>query len=229
MKKILLILVLLSTINFIKAQDCNVFFPTEKGTKFEITNYDKKNKEIAKVKHEIKESNSNGNGVDLKVQAKTWDVKGKELVTTDYLAKCNGGKFYLDMTTFIPSDKMASMEGMEMEMAESFLEFPEQIKVGDKLPDGKVNVKFKSSGVNIMSIAINITNREVMAEEEVTTSAGTYKCFKIKQISTTKIGMMTVTSTTYTWFAMGVGMVKQEVYDKKQKFMGKSELTAFSK
>jgi hypothetical protein len=201
----------------------------DKGTQFEITNYDKKNKATAQVKHVVKEKTSITNGVELKVQAKTLDVKGKELVTTDYIAKCEAGKFYLDMSTLVPSDKMASTEGMDMEMAESYLEFPNDVQVGDKLPDGRVNMKFKSNGVSIMSIMINITNREVVAEEEVTTPAGTFKCLKIKQTMVSKIGMMSSVTTTITWFAINVGMVKQEMYDKKEKYLGKSELTVFTK
>jgi hypothetical protein len=64
------------------------------------------------------------------------------------------------------------------------------------------------------------------AIEDVTVPAGTFKCHKITQtVATTGyIGRKEVISKTVSWYAPGIGTVKTETYDAKDKLQGSTEL-----
>ncbi|MFA7116439.1 MAG: hypothetical protein WC140_04310 [Bacteroidales bacterium] len=54
--------------------------------------------------------------------------------------------------------------------------YPENMKVGDKLPESKIKLK-----ILLFSMKSYIEDREVIKEEDVTTSAGTFHCICLSQ------------------------------------------------
>ena len=53
MNKLFTLLLLFFAVAFLHAQDCTPYFPMDEGTKFEITNYDKKDRVTSSATHEI--------------------------------------------------------------------------------------------------------------------------------------------------------------------------------
>lgn len=229
MKNISLVLGLLFISLSTFSQDCEAYFPMEKGAVSEVTSYDKKDKPTGKTSQKVLKKSGSGNVIEAEIEAKNYDDKDKIVSTTTFVVKCDGGNFYFDMSSFLDQQQMAAYEGMEMSMDGGFLEFPTNMKAGDKLKDGHITVIIANSGMTIATIKVDITERLVDAIEEVTTSAGTFDCVKISYKSFTKIGFMKVTVSATEWFAKDVGMVKSETYNKKGKFLGKSLLTKFEK
>jgi len=60
--------------------------------------------------------------------------------------------------------------------------------------------------------------------EDVRVPAGTFKCHKITQTATTTVMGTTNVSTTTEWLAPGIGQVKSEHYDDKNKLVSTSVL-----
>jgi hypothetical protein len=60
--------------------------------------------------------------------------------------------------------------------------------------------------------------------EDVRVPAGTFKCHKITQTITTTAMNTTVVATNVTWLAPGIGQVKSETYDDKNKLVSSSVL-----
>ena len=77
-----------------------------------------------------------------------------------------------------------------------------------------------------MKMTVNIMNRKVEGKESVTTSAGTFDCFVISYDHESKMGIK-IRGSAKQWYSEGVGMVKQENYNKKGKLMGSSLHTLF--
>src|SRR5690606_35552753 len=129
-------------------------------------------------------------------------------------------------------------ENMEMKIEGSFLEIPSGISVGQTLPDGNATMKLidKKSGQEFATLKINISNRKVEGKEKITTSAGTFDCFKIsyetKVETYLSMGMKTPTSVTkgleYREIDLGL-IVKTESFDKKGGLVGYQLLTKYSK
>ena len=94
------------------------------------------------------------------------------------------------------------------------------LSVGMELPDYDVSVK-----VMFVTTKMNCKDRKVTARETVTTPAGSFDCFVVEEKTTVKTMMVNEKSNSKTWYARGIGMVRQEMWDRK-KLVSVTELTA---
>jgi hypothetical protein len=92
-----------------------------------------------------------------------------------------------------------------------------------------MNIQVSSSGITMVNMDVTINNRKVLAKEKITTSAGTFDCYKISYETESRTRMITVNTKGMEWISEGVGVVKTETYNKKDKLTGYSLLTKFEK
>jgi hypothetical protein len=117
---------------------------------------------------------------------------------------------------------------LEYDVSGKNLDLPNDLAVGQNLPDASVEMNISMSGINI-NMNIKTTDRSVVARENITTPAGTFDCYAITYTSELKMSMgMNQTNKGKQWISEGVGMVKQEDYDEKGKVTGSSLLTKFN-
>jgi len=90
---------------------------------------------------------------------------------------------------------------------------PSKLNVGDVLKSGDMTMSFSSGGMTIMTMTISISNRKVEALQDVTTDAGTFKCYKITYDINTKMGF-SVSAKGVEYFNEDVGLVKSESLTK---------------
>ena len=100
------------------------------------------------------------------------------------------------------------------------LRIPNKLAVGYKLPLGEMYVDL--GGFRVKS---TITENEVVDREEITTPAGTFKCYVVKQTSSARVMGIKSETTIKTWYARGIGQVKSETYSKGE-LMSTSILTS---
>jgi len=80
-----------------------------------------------------------------------------------------------------------------------------------------------------MDMATHIKNREVIGKETITTPAGIFDCYVISYNIDLNTNMgMSQSNSAKQWIAEGVGMVKQEDYNKKGEITSSSLLTSFN-
>lgn len=205
---------------------CSKFYPLKEGTKAELTSYDKKGKIAAVVDYTILNKTQTPEGEVATMKSSIKDDKGKLIAETEYDVTCDGTKISIDYNSMVSPMMMEQFQNMEYDISGVDLEIPNNLSVGQELPDAEMNMKISMSGIN-MNMDLTITNRKVIGKEDVTTPAGTFSCFVITYDMTTKMGM-TQTSNSKQWIAEGVGMVKQEDY-QRGKVSSSSVLTKFSK
>ena len=185
-------------------------------------------------------------------------TKGAELVYTDYNADGEETgtttQIYKDVKVISDLDYDISMEttvntgGMETTMETSMevrngsamismgqgsidltatdpelMRIPNKLAVGYKLPLGEMIVDL--GGFRVKS---TITENEVVDREVITTPAGTFKCYVVKQTSEGRVMGIKSATTTKIWYARGIGMVKTETYSKGDLF-STSVLTSMKK
>ena len=225
MKTKILILISVFFISFtsVSQNACKAYYPFEEGTKFEITNYNKKGKKEGVVKYEV--TNVDGNVATIKTIIH--DAKGKEVTTMDYQIICDGNKVSIDFKSMMNPDLFKQYKGMEMDITGTNVELPNNLQVGQSLKDANMNMEI-DMGAMKMNMSIDMLNRKVDKKESITTPAGTYDCFALSYDSEMKMGMK-MTFKFKEWIAEGVGVVRNESYNKNGKLMGYSELTSFSK
>jgi hypothetical protein len=87
------------------------------------------------------------------------------------------------------------------------------MKVGDDLKDATLDMTIDNSGMK-QTVNMVTSNRKVEAKESITTTAGTWDCFKISyksKITIKTMGMgIPFNIEGFEWFAPGFGIVKTE-------------------
>ncbi|MFT5601136.1 MAG: hypothetical protein ACI9N1_001375 [Flavobacteriales bacterium] len=207
------------------AQTCDMFFPLEEGASWEITHYNAKGKEQDTQVNTIISKKTVDQGEEASIKMEVKDAKEKDQVDIEYTVLCAKEYLEMDITMFTPDNKATETEGIEVEMTTKNLEFPNILTEGLELAPGSMKMTTTMNGIKVSSMEINIIDRKVAGIETITTPAGTFECFKITQTSKFKMGFMKFETSSITYFAKNVGIVKTENYDKKGKLDSYQELT----
>lgn len=139
--------------------------------------------------------------------------------------ECKDGLISIDMTAFVPDESMQAFKDMEVELKMDQLEFPSELRVGQQLKDASFEVK--AEGPMPMNFIFLFTDRKVEGKEPVTTPAGTFDCFKISQVTKSKMMIANSQFRTVQYITEKCGAVKTETYRSNGKLVGYSLLTRF--
>lgn len=226
MKHYFLLLVLaVSAAHYSNAQSsCSTYYPMVDGANFQYTIYNKKGEENGKTNYKVTNVESSGDNVKATMMMELVNKRDKTY-TSDYDIVCNGGIVKIDFKSLMNEQMLNQIGNLETEISGTDVELPNDLSVGQELPDANVSVKMKMGGGINMNSNIDIINRKVEKQENVTTPAGTFDCYVVYSENKTKM----ITTKQRTWLAEGIGMVKQESYNKKGKLMTSMVLTQFSK
>ena len=213
---------------FLNAQECKMYFPEKVGAVREMKFYDQKDKLTSIARQEILDKKVSGGDVKIKVKSTNYTAEDEEVYSAELELACEGGVFKFDMQNFLDPNTMSSYKEMGMEISGDNLAYPQNLKVGVTLPDGMIKMVVKNNEITLLTFTVTISGRKVEAKENITTEAGTFPCYKISYNTTSKMGFITVNTSTVECIAEGVGVVRNESYNKKGKLTGYSVLTAFS-
>ncbi len=214
------------------AQNCGGYYYLS-SSEVEMTTYDAKGSENGKVIYHISDVAKSGSTTSARFQAETMDKRGKNLSKSSGTYKCIGGLLYVDARTSMGSDQMAAYKDMDVKMEEAYIEYPYTMSEDQLLKDASFKMTiYDKSGNLFATVNFEMTNRKVKGKENVTTSAGSWECWKISfdckmRSEVAGIGIP-VTFRTTEWFAPGVGVIRSESY-KGVKTMGSSAITSIKK
>lgn len=207
----------------VKAQDCS-YFSMSKGNVFGYQNLDAKGKVTGTTKTTCLDVEKAGAALKYKVRSEYADAKDSKPSTQEYSMRCEDGKFYIDMQSFLDPKSMETFQGMEVSVDSKDMVYPSALSAGQVLPDASITISASSGGVKILNMVINITNRKVVGTESVTVPAGTFECYKLTYDVETKMMFKTNTNVAE-YINLGVGNVKTETFDKKGKLAATTVLS----
>lgn len=208
------------------AQDCEVFFPFKDGSVRLMKSYDKKDKLTGSNRQKVISVKDIENGKEISVENQSYDKKDKLIAQDSLTMTCQGGVFKVDMHNYVPAETMKGLEGMEVKVDARDLEFPSNLTAGEQLKDGYIKIVASNMGIPMITLLVKIYDRKVEGTDDMTTPAGTFKCYKISQtVEVKSIGKYTITSKD--WISKDVGTVRSESYDKNGNLMSYSILEEF--
>lgn len=226
-KKILSLILFLCIASWAFSQDdCNMYYPLTEGTKFQITTFDKKNKPTSTLDYKVLKVTNTSEGKVGTIHGTVKDKKGKTEAEMEFKVTCKDDKLSVDFESLLNPQMLAQFGEMDYEITGTNIDWPNDLSVGQTLPDANMNMKIGMSGIN-MNMSIDIKNRKVTGKETVTTPAGTFDCLVLSYDTEVNMGMRQKISSKQ-WVSKGVGMVKQEDF-QNGKSIGITLLTAFSK
>lgn len=204
-------------------QTCDSFGFMKKGTQIEMSSFDSKGKLVSKATSKVLDLINTGGNLEAKMDTKNINDKGKETFSGVASVLCNGSNVSFSMKNMMLNDQLAGMKGMEMKIDETMLDYPNNIIVGSSLKDGSFKAEMYSGGMRLMTLNFNITNRKVVAEENLNTPAGSFNCYKI----TYSGNMKTIVNMNFEvteWYSPRIGLVKSET-TRNGKAMGYTQVT----
>jgi DUF3108-like len=198
------------------AQDCMKYFPANEGEGFKVVNYDKKGKMSGYVKYTVLEN------LDYKVKytATVFSTKDDTTGYFEFDVQCTNTGVSVSMANFLDQQTLSSMGTVEMDVEGDYMEFPENMTAGMKLPDSEMKLTASSGGLDLFAMTVSIFNRKVLDKVTVETPMGKFECFKITQTMTSKVVFIKTTTTEITYFSTDIGFVKSESFNKKGKLTG---------
>ena len=222
MKRNMLLLFVLSTyLCDLSYGQCNPYFEFEKGSQWEITNYNAKDKSQGRQTTEILDVDTHSDGWDAKMKFVLYDKKDELVYDKEIEMSCQGGVVAMDITRLLPDEQLEAFQDLNMKIEMDNLEIPAQLEAGMALDDGSVTI----SGDLPMKMTVAITDRVVEGKESVTTPAGVFDCYKINYSTSVKM-MINRLGSGADWIAEGVGLVKTESYNSSGKLVSYSLLTS---
>ncbi len=139
----------------------------------------------------------------------------------------NGGNLPMEVTVGGPEGTVSRMSdvGKVMKVQDIMSKgdassVPSGIKAGTTIPDGTIKVK-----IGKISATIVTQNRQVVQQKDITVPAGTFDCFLIKEEQVTRT-VGSKAERIETWYAAGIGCIKQAVYDRKGRLDHTQELVS---
>lgn len=223
MRKLLFLFIAAILAGNLDAQSCNGYYYMQNNKTITMTLYNGKGKENGKYVYKVSDVKTNGGTTTSKVESQVMDDKGKTIGGSVANMKCTGGVYMADMKVMMPPQQAGQMKDMDAN-SEFYLEYPVAMNVGDALKDGSFSADMSGTNGMPMTLEMSITDRKVVSEETVTTTAGSWKCYRITHTDKlrTKVAGMGIpfTLNTTEWFAPGFGIVRSESK------WGKSEITS---
>lgn len=173
-----------------------------KGATLEYANYNEADKLQGYTRRDIVEvSDLSGGNYDLRVENSKVKKPGKKKPGKNMQLTIH--EIRQGCTQAFPMDVEGTVSVTEGK--DVFL-LPARLAVGYQMPVG--DVRLDTGGVP--SVA-TVTENEVIGREEVTTPAGKFKCYVLKQTMTSSLmGMTGMAMTTKSWYCRGIGIVKSE-------------------
>ncbi|MBX2964626.1 MAG: hypothetical protein KF845_00670 [Cyclobacteriaceae bacterium] len=221
MKKTTILLFALFCTTFAYAQ-CNTFYMLDDRSEWTFETYNPKGKLTGKNEQKVTAFSTTATGYKATVKSVIYNDKGKKMTEGDLELTCDNGTFIMDMRKFIPEEQQQLFSSYEMKIESENLEVPSKLSVGQTLKNGSVTLTASGSPIP-MKIEITISDRKVEGKETITTSAGTFDCYKISSKSSTQMQMgvnINHNASSIEWIAEKVGMVKTESFDKNGKSAG---------
>ncbi|MFW5663398.1 MAG: hypothetical protein ACOCYD_00010 [bacterium] len=212
------------------AQDCDLYIPLEEGKGFQYQSFNKRDKLEGINEVIIKDVSRKSDRTEALMQAKYYDSKEKLLHEGEYMIVCSGNELIIDMQSMMDQAQLESFEGMEISLTTvDNLTIPGNISVGDKLPDGKMEMEVTTGGETMSEMDFITRNRTVEGKEDLTTPAGTFDCYKITYENVMDTRTMGINRETVTkgveYFSPGVGNVRSEFYDDKDRLQSYTVLS----
>lgn len=209
--KNILVAAFISITSFGFAQDCGNYYFLQNNKTIEMTIYNKKGDVSGKQVYTISDVHNSGESVVATVNTEMFDKKGKSIVKSTNEIKCMNGILMMDIKMSMPESPQN--KNINATASNVYIEYPASMKEGDELKDATMLMDIDNNGMK-QSVDMKIINRKVQGKENITTSAGTWDCYKITnntqmKIKTMGIGIPINTDVTE-WFAPGFGVVKSE-------------------
>lgn len=195
------------------SQSCASFYLLQHNKTAKLVIYNSKGNENGTILIRSSAQPAKGSSASATLQTTLLDKEGKPVTKGASSVNCNNGTLLMDMSLFLPQQQTEQFNKAHAKVKNVFLEYPAEMKPGDKLKDGLYNIEIDNNGLKQI-LKMQILNRQVTGTERISTKAGTWDCITITyqvklNIQTGPINIPLNYEATE-WFAPGFGMIRSK-------------------
>ena len=226
-----------------KTQDAVYLAPDPKTARWSYIETDSKGKHIATIYNSIESIEGDGVNGSIKVRVEEVPAGSPKDATTSFsFYSFKDGEFMVDMIAGIEDNLFdgKSLDSLILStIKEKHPDLTEEIKneVIEKTKAHYMNITGEARGIprypkvgklpsydfyfkmSIMSMKVTGEGRSIVGTERIQTEAGSFDCFIMEETITTKAMLMKDVEKTKSWYAYGIGLVKEITYDKNGKLI----------
>ena len=205
--------------------DCKTLMNFTKGFKTQMTSYDSKNQVTGVVNQEVLGVSAEGADVVATCQISMDEAKKRsksDPITTKL--RCRNGNVVMNFRDLMGSrTSFAEMKNMEVKISGDEVEIPHQLSVGQSLPECTMSMQVVMNGNPLMTMSSTMKNRVVEKKELVSSSAGSFDCYKITYQIVNSTGMGEEFRYAF-WVDKGL-TIKTATFDEEGKMLNYTILT----
>lgn len=232
MKHLLLLLFLIINGKGFAQDPCEGYFPNAKGMQLEYRLSNGKGKTLLNRQQTVLALTPNTDGLDVTTIIQNTDKNNNAKAGSILVYHCKNGQVATELGHLLNAQGLESNLGLEV-IGEGLL-IPNNLQVGQKLPNSDNTIKFSRGKSILTSMQYLIRDFQVEAQETLNTPAGDFDCIQLsfwvdtKNYAPSSIGLKYNTVFTsirmVQWYAKKIGLIKEEVYKKKGNLFSRTEL-----
>lgn len=228
------------------AQDKVFFVPDPETARWSYLEMDGNGATTATMVYYVDSMTGDAVNGSAKVKFESAGKQSSEETAANFIYyKFKDGEFTIDMNAFFEEDVLgelidaaAGVEGngaTEEDKQKAIEEIRKLIEISGEvrgiprypvigsLPDYEFVFK-----LSFVTMTVKGTERKISGKEQLTTPAGTFDCFIMEETVTTKAMMQKEVEKNVSWYAYGVGLVKENTYDKKGRLVSTTILNSIN-
>lgn len=209
------------------AQECSQYYMQQEGQQLIYHQFNKRDRHELTNIYKVAEFTPEAGGHSMSIDLTIIDaIEDEIIIQGSFAAKCSLGTTSLEPRSLIAPGLFRQYEGMEHEIEGDNLTMPNNLSVGQILPNAQVTMKVKMSGIGLKTQVFR-NNQIVDRQETISTPAGTFNCFVITYTNILKMGLAKTYYTTV-WVTEGIGMVQEETRKSNNRLISRTVLQNIS-
>ncbi len=219
-----LVVLLLSSAGLLGQEDCANWFPLKSGTELIHAWYDADGKVTDYSKRKVREVTSRGEeGTLVLVDLSAWTTNSDTLFRNSYLHQCKDGQLLSGLLSRLTPSMLRSIAHLDLKVSGNALILPESLDSLAQLPPSHATLIASENGQQLLNLDMDFKNVKVIDKEVLVTPAGSFDCTLISYemvISNLARKQFQIRE----WYAPKVGMVRREIFDRRNQFDSYQEL-----
>jgi hypothetical protein len=212
---------------FGNAQNCRNSQYLKQGTTLEMASYDKNGTLQSLTESTVKNTTEIANGYVWIIKSVHKDKKGNKISESEVELKCQNGTLYISPKHLFDQNQLQNIKDLDAKIETEDLEFPSELRSGQKLKNGTIKIKAFVSGMQILNMEISVFDRIVEEQTNLTVKAGTFTVYKISQNIKVSNNFMNVEGKSVDYYLPGLGVIKSINMNKKGELEGYSEMISY--
>lgn len=201
------------------SQGDDMYYCMRKGALLSYTNYDPKGDIESKYSYKVASIEDKNSEAEVLYEFQFWDKTGAPLFEDN--GRLDMNIHLKDGVTTTYMDNLSKAKSIQDVITKGDVSsIPSELSIGKPINDGAINSHIKG-----FTVVFSYTDRKPIASEAVTTPAGTFQCIKMTETGKNKIMFSTKEFHIISWYAKGIGIVKQLIYDKEDRLLRSVVLT----